>query len=203
MNPLSVSGASPSACTAVRMPDPLSSSWYGSRGYRDGMGPTTPSALALRHRWRRQVNLLNLSTPLGLAVAGLGRARVTRGERGLLLAEGYRLPFPVAGAFTIGNVLLTSGRWDELQRTRPGLLEHEEAHTWHWLGCAGLPFLPVYGLCLVWSLVRTGDRAAANLFERRAGLAAGGYREVPPRPLLPARRRPVRRRRQGRVRSRW
>jgi len=163
------------------------------------------SGLARRHRWRRRANLLNLSTPLGLLLARLGRAQVTPGERGLLLAEGYRLPFPVAGAFTVGNVLVTPGRWEELLRTRPGLLEHEEAHTWHWLWCGGLPFLPAYGACLVWSLARTGDRAAANVFERRAGLAAGGYREVAPRRFLRPLPRTGRRRRRGAggVRSRW
>lgn len=166
------------------------------------MAPRSSAPLALRHRWRRRVNLLNLSTPLGIAVARLGRAQVRPGNRGLLLAEGYRLPFPVADAFTVGNVLVTRGRWPDLQQTRPGLLEHEEAHTWHWLWCGGLPFLPVYGACLVWSLLRTGDRAAANLFERRAGLAAGGYREVAPRPLLPTRSRRRRGTGRGGVRSR-
>ena len=166
------------------------------------MPPAAPSSLTLLHRWRRAGNLLNLSTPLGLLVARLGRATVRRGERGLLLAEGYRLPFPVASAFAIGNVLVTPGRWPDLQQTRPGLLEHEEAHSWQWLGCAGLPFLPAYGACLLWSWLRTGDLGAANVFERRAGLAAGGYREVASRPVLPAwarRRRPGR----GRLRSRW
>ena len=165
------------------------------------MRSTSPSSLTLRHRWRRRANLLNLSTPLGLVVARLGGAKVTPGERGLLLAEGYRLPFPVASAFTVGNVLVTPGRWADLRQSRPGLLEHEEAHTWQWLACAGLPFLPAYGACLLWSWLRTGDLGAANVFERWAGLAAGGYREVAPRPLLSAwtaRRRPGR----GRLRTR-
>jgi hypothetical protein len=155
------------------------------------------SPLTVAERIRRLGNLANLSTPLGMAVARLGRADVRPGARGLLLAEGYRLPFPVALAFTVGNVLLTSGRWDELERTRPGLLTHEEAHSWQWFWWAGLPFLPAYGACLVWSLVRTGDRAAAHLFERRAGLELGGYAEVAPRPLWDAlsRRRPGGRRR--------
>ena len=145
---------------------------------------------------RRLGNRLNLSTPLGLAVARLGRAQVRPGPRGLLLADGYRLPFPVAGAFTIGDVLLTAGRWDQHP---PGLLEHEERHSWQWFWLAGAPFLPAYGLSLVWSVLRTGDRAAANVFERRAGLERGGYRVVPPRPLAPAvRARLVRRRRSRR-----
>jgi hypothetical protein len=148
---------------------------------------TTPVPLLIpTHRLRRLGNLVNLSTPLGLAVARAGRADVRPGARGLLLAEGYRLPFPVALAFTVGNVLVTSGRWDDLERTRPGLLAHEEAHTWQWFWWAGLPFLPAYGVCLVWSVLRTGDRAAANVFERRAGLRLGGYPEVAARPLLGA-----------------
>jgi hypothetical protein len=167
---------------------------------------TTPvRSPAAVHRLRRLGNLVNLSTPLGLAMARAGRADVRPGARGLLLAEGYRLPFPVALAFTVGNVLVTSGRWDDLERTRPGLLAHEEAHTWQWFWCAGLPFLPAYGACLVWSVLRTGDRAAANVFERRAGLRLGGYAEVAPRPMLGAlaigRRSDRRRSRRARSRS--
>ena len=171
--------------------------WYSPQRYGDGMAPNPAERLSRRHRWRRLGNRANLSTPLGLVVARLGRATVSAGPRGLLLADGYRLPFPVAGAFTIGDVVLTSGRWDELQRSRPGLLEHEETHAWHWFWWAGLPFLPAYAICLVWSLLRTGDRAARNVFERRAGLDLGGYRDVAPRPVLRAlvRRRPGRRER--------
>ena len=150
----------------------------------------TPTALLARHRLRRLGNRVNLSTPLGVAIARLGRAAVRPGPRGLLLAEGYRLPFPVAGAFTIGDVLITAGRCEP---RRPGLLEHEERHSWQWFWCAGLPFLPAYAGCMLWSLARTGDRAAANVFERRAGLALGGYREMPVRPLAPVLRQAVRR----------
>ena len=32
-----------------------------------------------------------------------------------------------------------------------------------------------------WSWLRTGDRAARNFFERQAGLADGGYRDLPTR----------------------
>jgi hypothetical protein len=34
-----------------------------------------------------------------------------------------------------------------------------------------------------WSVLRTGDRAARNLFERQAGLAIGGYHDYPVRPM--------------------
>ena len=171
-----------------------SSIWYLRRRYRVCMA-STPPRLTGGHRLRRLGNLVNLSTPLGLAVARLGRAEVSPGPRGLLLADGYRLPFPVAVAFTVGNVLVTRHRWADLQRRRPQLLEHEEAHSWQWFWLAGAPFLPAYGLSLVWSVLRTGDRAAANVFERRAGLERGGYRAVPPRPLGPAVRARVGRRR--------
>lgn len=147
---------------------------------------TASDRLLPRHRLRRLGNLLNLSTPLGLAIARAGRAEVRPGPRGLLLADGYRLPFPVALAFTVGNVLVTRGRWPELQGRSPDLLTHEEAHSWQWFLCAGLPFLPAYGVCLAWSLLQTGDLGAANFFERRAGLERGGYRSLPPRPLGPA-----------------
>ena len=154
-----------------------------------------------RHQVRRLGNLVNLSTPLGLAIAKAGRARLRPGPRGLVLAEGYRLPFPVAGAFTVGNVLLTSGRWEDWARHRPELLEHEEAHSWQWFAWAGLPFLPAYGACLAWSVLRSGDRAAHNAFERRAGLQRGGYTPVDPRPLGPAVRAALTTRRRRRRRG--
>jgi hypothetical protein len=136
-----------------------------------------------RERLRLVGNLVNLTTPLGLGVALAGGARVRRGPRGLFLGEGYRLRFPVAGAFTIGSVITTSRTWDELSTRDPRLFEHEERHTWQYLYCAGLPFFPAYAVCLVWSVLRTGDRAARNFFERQADLAAGGYRDAPVRPV--------------------
>ena len=134
--------------------------------------------------WVRLVgNLANLTTPIGLLVAIIGRARIRRGPRGLLLGEGYRLKFPVASAFTIGSVITTNRTWPELLRQSPQLFEHEERHTWQYLCCVGLPFYPAYGVCLVWSVLRTGDLAARNFFERNAGLASGGYGDKPVWPL--------------------
>lgn len=130
-------------------------------------------------------NWVNLSTPFGLLVARLGQATVRPYQRGLFLADGYRLRFPVTGAFTVGNVLITAGDWDELQRRCPELLEHEEAHTWQYVYCLGLPYYLAYTACLGWSLLRTGDLGAGNFFERQAGLAKGGYPDLPVRPLRP------------------
>jgi hypothetical protein len=135
-------------------------------------------------QWVRLVgNMVNLTTPIGLLVAIIGGARIRRGPRGLFVGEGYRLKFPVASAFTIGSVITTSRTWPELQRSSPRLFDHEERHTWQYLCCIGLPFYPAYGVCLAWSMLRTGDRAARNFFERNAGLVDGGYPDKPVRPL--------------------
>lgn len=136
-----------------------------------------------RERLRLVGNLVNLTTPLGLAVALAGGARIRRGPRGLFVGEGYRFRFPVASAFTIGSVITTSQTWAELLVGNPRLFAHEERHTWQYLYCVGLPFYPAYGVCLAWSMLRTGDRAARNFFERQANLAAGGYRDLPVRPV--------------------
>lgn len=126
-----------------------------------------------RHGWRlrRIGNVANLSTPLGVAVALTGRARLRSGPGGLLLAEGYRRRFPAARAFTIGDVVITRGRFG-VHDDR--LLAHEGRHAWQWLAL-GPGFVPVYCAAMTWSWWRTGDRASANPFERWAGLADGGY----------------------------
>lgn len=134
-----------------------------------------------RHRLRAVGNWVNLSTPLGWGIAVVGRARVRRGPRGLWLAEGYRPPFPLAAAFTVGNVLVSRAPWSG--RQEGPLLTHEERHSWQWFALPGPLFLPAYLLATAWSWLRTGDRAAGNVFERLAGLEAGGYRDVPRRPL--------------------
>ena len=135
-------------------------------------------------QWFRFVgNFANLSTPLGLAVAGLGGATIKRGPRGLFLGEGYRFAFPIAGAFTVGNVITTSSTWKEMLSRNPLLIKHEEAHTWQYLYCLGLPYYVPYVIFIGWSVIRTGDRAARNFFERQAGLAIGGYVDYPVRPV--------------------
>jgi hypothetical protein len=123
------------------------------------------------------VNLVNLSTPLGVLVALLGGGRLRRGPDGLLLAERYRASFPGgrAPAVTIGNVIiLRMAAADALDR--PALLAHEGRHAtqyaW-WLGPIG--FLPAYLLASAWSWWHTGSPALRNAFEVRAGLVDGGY----------------------------
>ncbi|HEX6877990.1 MAG TPA: hypothetical protein VF165_20180 [Nocardioidaceae bacterium] len=138
-------------------------------------------------RVKAAANVVNGSTLLGVAVAAVGRARLERGPRGLVLATGYALPFPVAGAFTLGNVVLTRhdrGWWLGQER----VLAHEERHSWQYVATLGLPFLPLYVLAAGWSFLRGGDWSTYNVFERRAGLADGGYPLVSRR----QRRRPPR-----------
>lgn len=129
---------------------------------------------------RNAANWVNLSTPLGLLVAGVGGARIRRGPRGLFLADGYRWRFPDGGAFTVGNVICTRhDDIDELMAARPGLIEHEESHAWQWTMCVGLPFLPLYLGQVAWSQWRHGDPATGNFFERQADLVDGGYVDRP------------------------
>ena len=124
---------------------------------------------------RRIANWVNLSTPLGLTIARLGRAQVRQDHEVLYWAEGYRFRFPVAGAFTVGNVIITASYFEELG---PAVWAHEVRHTWQWMLC-GSSFLPLYIAAMGWSWALTGDRAAQNPFERIAGLGAGGYHDQP------------------------
>ena len=133
---------------------------------------------------RNVANLINLSTPLGLLLAALGRGKLSL-DGGLVIAEGVRLPLINASAMTVGCVVLIPGRsLEEAKALIPDLMHHEEQHAWQYAYCLGLPFLPLYGAAALWSMVRSGDRASANYFERQAGLATGGY---PQRPLIPVR----------------
>ncbi|MBG0833472.1 hypothetical protein HS041_37865 [Planomonospora sp. ID67723] len=129
------------------------------------------------HRMRRVLNYANLSTPLGLLVARLGRARLAPGPDGLVLGYGYRLPFPIAGAFTIGNVVLTKHGEGFLTGR---LLRHEDRHASQYAACAGLPMLPLYAVAVVVSVLVCGNPASWNVFERLADLEDGNYLRTPP-----------------------
>jgi hypothetical protein len=135
------------------------------------------------YRARLVVNLLNGSTLAGLLVAGAGRARLTPAGDGLVVARGYRLPVPPAPAFCLGNVIVT--RLDaEGVRGAGVLLGHEARHATQFACCGGVVMLPLYFLAAGVSWVLTGDFGSRNIFERRAGLAEGGYAERPLRPAL-------------------
>jgi hypothetical protein len=139
-----------------------------------------------RHRLRQVVNVVNLSTPLGLLIAVLGRSRLQRGPDGLLLGRGYRLPIPPAPAFTVGNVVLLRLTDERLAR-RPLLLVHEGRHATQYAFCIGPLMLPAYFASAGVSWLLSGDFAAWNPFERVAGLEDGGYPRRPVRALFGAR----------------
>ncbi|WP_285240800.1 hypothetical protein ACRB8A_07055 [Arthrobacter sp. G.S.26] len=146
---------------------------------RQGPGPRPP--LTAGQRLRQAANVVNGSTLAGVVVALAARTRLSAGPRGLILAEGYAWRLPVAGAFTLGNVVLCRGSTAGML-ARPALLGHEERHCTQYAWCLGLPFIPLYLLAAGWSVARTGNPGTGNVFERNAGLAAGGYPvHTPPR----------------------
>ncbi len=141
---------------------------------------------------RQAVNLANGSTLAGLGVAALGCAAVSRSADGLFTGTGYRLPVPPAPAFCLGNVIMTRG--DGID---PGsaLFGHEARHATQFACCGGLVMIPLYLAAAGVSWALTGDFGARNVFERRAGLADGGYQDKPLRRQLawisgPGRRAP-------------
>jgi hypothetical protein len=135
------------------------------------------------YRVRLVANLVNGSTLAGLLVAAAGRARLGRAADGLLIGERYRLPVPPAPAFTLGNVILTRTDRDSFRQAE-SLLTHEARHATQFACCAGLVMLPMYFAAAGWSWVLTGDFGSRNVFERRAGLADGGYADRPLRPAV-------------------
>lgn len=127
-----------------------------------------------RFRFRRTANFINLATPLGLLISFIGGATRQSGPDGLILAFGYRYRFPIAGAFTVGNVVLT--RRHALDER---LIRHEARHATQWAWCVGLPMLPLYLLSMAVSVVVCGHQASYNVFERLADLDDGGYPRAP------------------------
>ena len=135
------------------------------------------------YRVRLVANLVNGSTLAGLLVAAAGRASLARAADGLLIGTRYRLPVPVAPAFTVGNVILA--RSDRAALPSMGaLFAHEARHATQYAWCGGLAMLPMYFLAAGVSWGLTGDFGARNVFERQAGLADGGYTDKPLRPAL-------------------
>lgn len=129
-------------------------------------------------RVRTAINWVNLSTPLGLAVARFGGATIVRRGRGTHLATGYRFGFPQASAFTVGSVIISAHdlAWFD---DRLILLRHEDRHCTQYAFALGVVMLPLYVLGVAVSYVLAGDHSSYNPFERLAGLADGNY--PPPR----------------------
>jgi hypothetical protein len=135
------------------------------------------------YRLRLAANVLNGSTIAGVVVASLGRASLRPAGDGLLVGSGYRLPVPPAPAFCVGNVLVTRLSRDAFTAS-PRLFAHEARHATQYACCAGLAMLPLYGIAAAVSWALSGDFGSRNVFERRAGLADGGYADHDLRPLL-------------------
>ena len=151
------------------------------------------TAMRARLRVRQVVNLANGSTLAGLGVAALGGARIARSADGLFTGTGYRLPVPPAPAFCLGNVIVTRG--DGIDPGSP-VFRHEARHATQFAWCGGVVMIPLYLAAAGVSWVLTGDFGARNVFERRAGLADGGYTDKPLRPAFrrvtgPGRRAPA------------
>jgi hypothetical protein len=141
------------------------------------------------HRVRSAANWVNLSTPAGLLVARVGAGVPRRARNGMWLVHDYRLPVPPAPAFTLGSVVFLRAGLPGVGRDPVGavsrqVLDHEERHVTQYAWCGGVLMPVAYCAAAGWSWLRTGDFASRNTFERRAGLAEGGYRERPVRPLL-------------------
>ncbi|HEU5107581.1 MAG TPA: hypothetical protein VFT95_03310 [Micromonosporaceae bacterium] len=156
---------------------------------------------ARRSRWpgvRRTLTWVNLTTPLGVALAAASRSPLRRAPGGVLVAEGYRWRVPRQTCFTVGGVIFTRKDVDWLLDVRrERLLAHETRHVDQY-AVLGPLFFPAYGLASGWSWFVTGAYGCRNAFERHAGLAAGGYRDLPVRPWLAALRNSARRRRSPR-----
>ena len=120
------------------------------------------------------MNWLNLSTPLGMLVAWISGATRRRRGRGTYVCTGYRFRFPVAGAFTVGSVIITKHD-DDWLLARPLLLRHEDRHCTQYAFLVGPVMLPLYLVSVGVSYLLAGDHSSYNPFERLAGLADGGY----------------------------
>ncbi len=128
------------------------------------------------------LNAVNLTTATGWLVARAARCPVSARD-GYWEATGYRWRFPDAGAFTIGCLVISR------QPVPAAVWEHEKSHMRQY-ALLGPLFWPAYGLAAGYSLLRTGDWWSRNVFERRAGLVAGGYADNPLRRLRRAPKRP-------------
>ena len=88
---------------------------------------------------------------------------------------------PPAPAFCLGNVIIT--RLDAIAAGSP-LFRHEARHATQYAWCGGVLMVPLYLAAAGVSWALTGDFGSRNVFERRAGLAGGGYTDKPLRPAL-------------------
>jgi hypothetical protein len=155
------------------------------RPRRTATGTRTGPAGRTAARARAVLTALNGTTGAGLLVAAAGRARVRRGRGGVLIAEGWRHPVPPATCFTVGSVIITraTAEW-LLAPEQAALFGHESRHAGQY-AVLGPLFWPAYWVACGYSYATTGSWGVRNVFERWAGLEAGGYpADLPVRPWL-------------------
>ncbi|WP_460845903.1 hypothetical protein [Phytohabitans suffuscus] len=136
-------------------------------------------------RWpavRTTLTWLNGTTLAALVLCTATRTRLVRGPGGVYVAGGYRLRVPKQSCFTVGTVVFTKrpAGW-LLDPDREELLAHETRHVAQY-AVLGLFFFPLYAAASAYSYLMTGGYGCRNFFEQNAGLAAGGYRQLPLRP---------------------
>ena len=134
---------------------------------------------------RTVLTAANGTTGVGLLLAVASGAKVRRGRNGVFIAEGYARKIPPATCFTVGSVILTRRSADWLLHVdRSELFEHESRHAGQY-AVLGPLFWPAYWVACGYSYATTGSWGTRNLFERLAGLSAGGYpADLPLRPWL-------------------
>ena len=145
-------------------------------------------------RWtlaRTVLTAVNGTTGVGLLLAVASGAKIKRGRNGVLVAEGYRPKVPPATCFTVGSVILTRRTADWLlAEERAHLFDHESRHAGQY-AVFGPLFWPAYWISCGYSYALTGSYGTRNAFERHAGLAGGGYKELPLRPWVARFTRPA------------
>jgi hypothetical protein len=72
--------------------------------------------------------------------------------------------------------MITTSGMEQMLSRNPQLIKHEEAHTWQYLYCLGLYYIP-YVIFTGWSVIRTGDRAA-ELLRAPGGTEHGGHATI-------------------------
>lgn len=131
---------------------------------------------------RTALTWVNGTTPVALVLSFATRTRLVRTPGGLFLAAGYRLRLPRQSCFTVGSVIFTKRPADWLlDPEREELLAHETRHVSQY-ALLGPLFFPLYAAASTYSYLLTGGYGCRNFFEKHAGLAAGGYRQLPLRP---------------------
>jgi hypothetical protein len=136
------------------------------------------------HLARTLLTAVNGTTGAGVLLAWASGAKIRRGRQGVLVAEGYRRKIPPASCFTVGSVIITRKTADWLlDPQREHLFGHESRHAGQY-AVLGPLFWPAYWISCGYSYLLTGSYGSRNIFERHAGLATGGYPELPLRPWM-------------------